>query len=97
MAGILRSFYCLPCIWSILCALGTFAATSYIRNSWVPGGEPTPSDGPVEGFESQAARIAWWDTHELRIRTSTIYALIGFITWGVGAIVLFLVLNSMQA
>jgi len=80
----------------MLCVLATFGVTSYIRNSWVPFRGPLPSDGPVEGFADDGARIDFFDTHPLRVRTSTIYALIGFITWGVGAIILFLVLNSMQ-
>ena len=81
----------------MLCFLATFGVTSYIRNSWVPFRGPLPSDGPVEGFADDSARIDFFDTNPLRVRMSTIYALSGFIVWGVGAITSFLILNSLRA
>lgn len=97
MASILRSMWCTPCLWTVFCLLLTIGVTSFIRNSWVPFRGPLPSDGPVEGFASKQARIEFYDTTPLRIRTATLFGVIGFVAWAVGALVAYLVLQGMAA
>ena len=95
MKAILTSIYCIPCIWTIVLLLAIMGAVSFIRNSWVPFRGPLPSDGPVEGFASKAARIDFYDTTPLRIRTAFKFGVIGFITWLVGLGTSILILNHL--
>jgi hypothetical protein len=87
MIAIFTSVYCILCAWSLVALLGTFGVTSFVLNSWVPFKGPLPSDGPVEGFASKQARIEWFDTSALRVRTASKYALIGAATWLAGVLV----------
>ena len=87
MQGLLSSIYCILCSWSLVAILGTFGASSYILNSWVPFRGPLPSDGPVEGFASKQARIDYYDTTPLRVRTSAKAGLIGAAIWLAGILV----------
>ena len=92
MNSIFTSTYCIPCIWTIVALLGTFGATSRIMNSWVPFKGPVPSDGPVEGFASKQARIDYFDTAPVRIRTAAKFGVIGAVTWLVGLVTSLIVL-----
>jgi hypothetical protein len=96
MKAILTSIYCIPCVWSLLIILGTFGVTSFVMNSWVPFRGPLPSDGPVEGFASKAARIEFFDTTPLRIRTAFRVGIIGGAIWLVGLLASLLILNSLN-
>jgi hypothetical protein len=93
MTTILRSIYCIPCLWSLIGGLGTFGIISFILNAWVPFRGPLPADGPVEGFASKAARIEFYDTGPLRIRTATKVGAICAVVWTVGLIASYLVLS----
>ena len=93
--SIVANVYCISCVWTLLSMLGTFGVCSYLMNSWVPFRGPLPSDGPVEGFASKVARIEFYDTTPLRIRTSTKTAVIGGVVWLVGLVVAFLMMNSL--
>ena len=84
MTSLFTSIYCILCSWSLVAILGTFGASSYILNSWVPFRGPLPSDGPVEGFASKQARIDYYDTTPLRVRTSAKAGLIGAGIWIAG-------------
>lgn len=84
MTSLFTSIYCILCAWSLVAVLGTFGVSSYILNSWVPFRGPLPSDGPVEGFASKQARIDYYDTGPLRIRTSAKFGLIGAGIWLAG-------------
>jgi hypothetical protein len=85
MSAILRTVYCIPCIWTVLCMLGTFGVCSFIMNVWVPFRGPLPADGPVEGFASKTARIEYYNTGPARIRSATKAGIIGGVLWAVGA------------
>lgn len=85
LVGILKSLYCIPCLWSIFCLLGGYFTNIYIRNIWVPGGEATPADGPIYGFTSKTAYIEWWDTNPLRTRTAAKWTVIVMMVWAFGA------------
>ena len=95
MKTILLSIYCIPCVWSLISLLGTFGIVSFILNAWVPFRGPLPSDGPVEGFASKAARIDFYDTTAQRIRTAVKYGIIGGVVWLVGLVTSYLILNSL--
>lgn len=94
MQSILMSMWCIPCIWTVLSLLGTFAVTNYIRNLWVPFRGPLPSDGPVEGFASKAARIEFYDTTPLRVRTATKFGIIGVAVWMIGGVIAYTLLKT---
>jgi len=96
MKSILLSIYCIPCIWSLICMLGNVGVVSFIRNTWVPFRGPLPSDGPVEGFASKAARIEFYDTNPIRIRRAFNVGAIGVIIWMLGMITSLLILNSLS-
>ena len=85
--SLLTSVYCIICAWSLVAILGTFGVANWILNAWVPYRGPLPSDGPVEGFASKAARIDFFDTTALRVRTSAKGWLIGAAVWLVGILV----------
>jgi hypothetical protein len=95
MKAILLSVYCIPCVWSLAILLGTFGVVSYILNAWVPFRGPLPSDGPVEGFASKAARIEFYDTTAQRIRTAMKFGIIGAVVWLVGLVTSYLILSSL--
>lgn len=92
---ILTSMYCIPCVWSTVALLGIFGVTSFIQNTWVPFRGPLPSDGPVEGFPSKAARIEFFDTTPLRIRTAVKFGIIGGILWLIGLMTAYFILKSL--
>jgi hypothetical protein len=94
MKAILLSIYCIPCIWTLISMLGTFGVVSFILNSWETFEGPLPSDGPVEGFASKAARIEFWEDTPLRIRTAMKFGIIGGVVWAVGLVTSYLILNS---
>ena len=75
--------------------LGTFGVCSFLMNSWVPFKGPLPSDGPVEGFASKAARIEFYDTTPLRVRSATKAGVIGGVLWLVGLVTSYLIMNSL--
>lgn len=93
MAGILHTFYCLPCVWTLISLGGTYFVINYIRNIWVPFRGPTPSDGPVHGFPSKAAEIDFYDTNPLRIRTTWKWGMICAVIWAGGALLTYIGLN----
>lgn len=95
MKAILTTVYCIPCIWTVLMLLGTVGVTSFIRNTWVPFRGPLPSDGPEEGFASKAARIEFYDTTPLRIRTAVKFGVIGIVVWMLGAAASYLILSTL--
>jgi hypothetical protein len=95
VTSIFSNVYCISCIWTLLSMLGTFGAGSYFMNSWVPFKGPLPSDGPVEGFASKAARIEFYDTTPLRIRSATKAGVIGGVLWLVGLVTSYLIMNSL--
>jgi hypothetical protein len=95
MKAILTSIYCIPCVWSILVLLAAFGLTSFVLNSWVPFRGPLPSDGPVEGFASKVARIEFFDTNPLRIRTAFRLGIIGGVIWMVGLVASYLILSHL--
>ena len=95
MIGILRSLYCMPCLWTLLCGLSLYFVSNYIRNNWVPFRGPTPSDGPVNGFASKADEIQFYDTHDLRIQTTWKYGVIIAVVWAIGAGLAFIILKGM--
>jgi hypothetical protein len=95
MGSILTSIYCIPCVWSLVGLLGTFGAISFILNTWVPFRGPLPSDGPVEGFASKAARIEFYNTGPQRIRMATKIGIICGVVWLAGLLVAILVLKSL--
>ena len=95
MKSILTSIYCIPCIWTAIVLLSTFGVTSYVMNNWVPFRGPLPSDGPVEGFASKAARIEYFDTNPQRIRTAFKFGIAGGVLWLVGLLTAMLILNSL--
>ena len=95
MKAILTSLYCLPCVWTALVLISTMGVASFFMNTWVPFRGPIPSDGPVEGFASKQARIDFYDTSALRIRTAVRAGVIGGMTWIVGAVVSIVILSSL--
>lgn len=94
MKAIFSSVFCLPCVWSLVALLGTFGVCSFILNTWVPFRGPLPSDGPVEGFASKQARIEFYDTTALRIRTAAKYGIIGGVVWLSGLLASYFILSS---
>jgi hypothetical protein len=95
MKTILLSIYCIPCVWSLIALLGTFGIVSFILNAWVPFRGPLPSDGPVEGFASKAARIDFYDTTAQRIRTAMKFGTIGGVVWLVGLVTSYFILSNL--
>ena len=93
--SIFSNIYCISCVWTLLSMLGTFGVSSFLMNKWVPFRGPLPSDGPVEGFASKVARIEFYDTTPLRIRTATKAGVIGGVLWLVGLVTAYLVMNSL--
>jgi hypothetical protein len=96
MSTILTSIYCIPCVWTLVAVLSIFGVCSYILNIWMPFRGPLPSDGPVEGFASKSARIEFYDTSPLRIRTATKFGIIGAVIWMVGLVTAYLILRSLE-
>jgi hypothetical protein len=68
---------------------------SFILNTWVPFRGPLPSDGPVEGFASKAARIEFYDTGPQKIRMAVKWGTICGVIWLVGLLTAILVLQSL--
>jgi hypothetical protein len=95
MTAILRSIFCIPCVWSLVAILGTAGICSYLLNVWVPFRGPLPSDGPVEGFASKAARIEFYDTGPQRIRAAVKAGVIGGVIWLIGAVTAYFILSNL--
>jgi hypothetical protein len=95
IVSLLRSIYCIPCIWSVIGILGVVGIGSYYLNVWVPFRGPLPSDGPVEGFASKAARIEYYDTRPLRVRTAFKAGAIVAGIWLVGLVTAFVILTNL--
>lgn len=95
MKAILTSIYCIPSVWSLVVLMGTIGVVSFIMNAWVPFRGPLPSDGPEEGFASKAARIEFYDTTPVRIRTAMKFGIIGGVVWMAGLVASYLILNSL--
>ena len=94
MSSILTSIYCIPCVWSLVGILVTFGICSFILNIWVPYRGPLPSDGPVEGFASKAARIEFYDTRPQRIRAAFKAGTIGGVIWLTGLLTAIIILGK---
>jgi hypothetical protein len=94
MAAILKSIYCIPCIWSIIILLGTFGVVSYVLNIWCPYRGPLPSDGPIDGFASKTDRMDFFDTGPQRIRIATYLGGAGGFLWLLGLLIAIIVLKS---
>jgi hypothetical protein len=78
MSDILESLRCtIPCIVPLASVIGAVLTIGFIRTRTIYRG-PMPSDGPVEGFASKAARIEYFSTHDQRFR-ETIKAIIVWI------------------
>ena len=97
MASILKTIYCLPCVISLVFVIGTIGVCSFILNSWVPFGGSLPSDGPVEGFASKAARIEFLDLGPRRIRAAFKAGVIGGVLWLVSLLTALVVLGNIVA
>ena len=93
MTGILKTLYCIPCVWSTICIVAGFLITNYIRNIWVPFLGSLPSDGKVDGFADDNERMRFWDTNPMRIRTTWKWGLICAVIWAAGAGIALLVLT----
>ena len=92
MAVILKSLYCIPCIWSVVCLCTGLFLIKYIRKIWVPFRGPMPINGPVDGFADDGDRMQFFDTSALRIRTMWKYIVIIAVVWAVGAGIIELIL-----
>jgi hypothetical protein len=94
MGAILKTLYCVPCLWLAVWSVVALGGVSYIRNSWVPYRGPLPSDGPLDGFDDKQARIDYFDTSPLRIRYATLFATIVAGVAFVGDIVIIIILTG---
>lgn len=92
MSGILRSLYCLPCVWSLIGGAGIFFTVSYYLNRWLPFMGTLPVQGPVDGFLSKTDKKEFFDTEPTRIRAAAKAGFIVFLVWLVGVAILYFIL-----
>ena len=94
MAGIFQSLWCLPCVWTGSLFTVILLTWRYIMKTWMPTyGPMPPGEGKFGGFPSEAARTKYFNTYDLRVRTTAKWVLIEGVAWLVGLAVLFLILR----
>ena len=93
MAGIIKSLWCLPCVWSALALVAVVVSTSYFTNKWLPFMGILPIQGPEGGFLSMTDKEEFFDTKPVRIRAAAKAGVIIAVIWVVGLVMLFLILR----
>ena len=95
MKAILQSFYCLPCVWSLIGGLGIFGLGSYFMNTWLPFRGTLPTEGPVDGFLSKNDKKEFFEVKPTRIRAAAKAVFVGVLVWLVGLVTIIVFLKNL--